>query len=357
MKLHFVELGGIAIALSTVFLLVPWAATGESVLVFGHPFTVSNPSVNAHDSSYLKRVGLTTLNIKRMDADAESLALMTGHVLGDGNKLESEFMETRSIQFLVLYAYQMNEGYGIKRQNTQGVSVCYIQGGVPYLALYEQKAGKMVAIPQYHLRISGSPRVDDLRLLHFSFADSAETLPASTEIYLVRNEVIVSELMEKTTDDGLRLQLLTDSDRNAGRFASNYFMGQSYFEGLDDLVIPRTQIFYLRDKVLMESRRGQEYIRGAYHFGSLHKRTPGLLVKYAALLPKIEQIVQTLEHGNGSKIVLDRTTATEILEIIEGHRDVPDSPFQEFLDLIEVDTEALTGKTKSDLLAYLKQPE
>jgi len=361
MKLPIVALASIAIALSTASILVPQATTEERVLVFGRQFTVSDPSSHDHESNYLQRAGLTALNIKRMDANAETLAAMIGHTLGEGNKLESELLQTRFIQLLAFFAYQTSEGYEIERQDVVGMCVMYLQDEIPYLALYEQVAGKIVPLPQYHMKLSGALILDDLRLLHFAFADSAETLPIATEIVLVRNEEIAAELQGKITDDRLRLQLITDSERNAGRFTSTYFMGQSYFSGTDlgiaDLVIPREQVFYLRDEVLMDTKKGQEYIRGIYHFGSLHKKSPDLIVKYADLIPRVQRIAETLEHGIGSATVLDQAAAAKINEIIGRHRDISDPQFQEFLDHLEADLEALVGKTKNDLLAYLKQAE
>jgi hypothetical protein len=359
MRLYFVAFAGIGIALCTAFVLAPVATTEERVVIFGRSFNVANPSAHEHQAGYLQQAGLTTLNIKRMDADGESLAAMVSHALGEGNALESHLLSSRFIQLLALFSYQTKEDFEVERQNIVGMSICYLEKETPYLALYEHVAGKMVAIPQYHLEVNGALEIDDLRLLHFSFAESAETIPTSSEITLVRNEVIAPELSGKLMDDRLKIQLLTDSDRNAGRFTSPYFMGRSFFEGTDlglgDLVIPSEQIHYLRDEVLMKSTRGLEYIRGMYRFGSLQKKTPDLLVNYAGLIPQVVRITEVLRHGNGSTTVIDESTAQIIIEIIGRHRDIHNPNFQEFLDLLETDTEVLAGKTKSDLLAFLKQ--
>jgi len=61
--------------------------------------------------------------------------------------------------------------------------------------------------------------------------------------------------------------------------------------------------------------------------------------------------------GIGSAAVLDQAKATKINEIIDRHWDISDPQFQEVLDLLEADLEAVVGKTKNDHLAYLKQSD
>ena len=115
-------------------------------------------------------------------------------------------------------------------------------------------------------------------------------------------------------------------------------------------------LYYFRDQVLSTSVKGKLYIKDYYKLGKWVKKDLGMILKYGAILPKVYSVIDALQNGDNTEILLKANLANDILGLINDHRDIPSDEFQALLDRMQVDVELFRDKTKSEVLSTLIDP-
>ena len=242
------------------------------------------------------------------------------------------------------------------------------------------------------------------------FAESSQTLPLDSEIVYIANSETLLPTIGGDPDFDLALQLCLDSSRNAGRFLSVFFMGhrlrlpplsnipeencasasicpvenQPLCNVLEytchepgggstctsfqikqvaednqvtaNVPIIDSALYYFRDQVLTTSIKGKLYVKDYYKLGKWVKKDLTMVLKYGAIFPKIYSVIDALQTGDGTEVLLNTDLANDILELIDDHRDVVNNEFQALLDRMEDDIELFRGKTKAEVLSTLVDP-
>jgi len=255
----------------------------------------------------------------------------------------------------------------------------------------------------------GGLAVDELRLLHFSFAESTQSLPLESEIFYISNTQILLPVVEETPGFKLARELCLDGNRNAGRFLSVYFMGHSLrlpsltnipeehcassqlcplealpiCNGLANqceeeneggcvsfnirevaeengatAVVPIIDsfLYYFRDNVLWASVKGKSYIKDYYKLGKWVKKDLVMVLKYGTILPKVYSVIDDFQNADGTEVLMNSGLANDILDLISDHRDVMNDEFQSLLDRMQTDVALFRNKTKSEVLSILIDP-
>jgi len=122
----------------------------EVVTILNQSYSVSNQALYSHDAEYLGYVGLQSLDIKRMDADSDTLSSLAATLLqyptGDSS-LESTYIAQTSIQAIFMYTHVVSPGYIVTISDLEGFSLVYTENGNLYHALYEKRERPLQRFP------------------------------------------------------------------------------------------------------------------------------------------------------------------------------------------------------------------
>jgi len=333
-----------------------WEPRETDVAILGADFPVTLFGRFDHQPEVLDRIGVGSLLTTRMDVSARVMETLVAHLFQ--GEIDAPYWRSRPPWMLVIYIYDAKRELRIEERDTMGFSLFFMEGQQQYHALFSREGGHSRPTPGYRLPYRGDPDGDELRLLHLSFAPSHDRLPERSELVVIVNEEDPRPPQEKS-DDELALRILTDPERNAGRFASALYNGGEYFRTgrvsvrLGPLDVPSEDFRFIRDEVLEKSRRGRQYIYDLYKYGHLAKRAPGNLAAYARLVPEILAAIDRLRAGPEQSIVLDHGLADALRAIITTHQTTSNPGFARALDRLEVDIDFLEGKTKRECLEYL----
>jgi len=398
----------------------PLFSYSHTIDAMGFNMPVTDTVFHAHEQPYLQNVGLDILDTKRITVSGNDLGTLVSHIfdvnpLGSpnaSNALDSSYFSRRPIQSVIFYSHTLNAGYDLLEEDIEGFSIIYVDQSTLNHALFEKSGDAFVKVPEYQLRLTGFLTLDEIRLIHFSFAPSSDLLPPSSEIFVVVNETdLLPAVNAADSDLEIARQLFTDSSRNAGRFLSTYYMGYNLRlentppgscashpgcpqdpskpscnflnltcnqggggsggnegEGTtdievaarnnelsDDLPMVMDRFYFLRDNVLNTSVKGKQYIRDYYKLGSYVKKDIGMLWKYVDLMPGIYGAIDVFETGSATDIVLNSAVADKILGVVYSHRSVSNTEFQDLLDRIVADVALFRGKTRDQVLQILSE--
>ena len=394
------------ILIAAVCTMLSSCVTPQSVQILGETVSVNSvPVVSNHDPRYLEVVGLDSLRYVAFNhLGPDEIEGIRQAFLGGGKNTHP------SERLVFIYAYTTNAAANplvISGADAHAVSVITTNGNALLHSYFERQSdGGFRRIASVPNGLDGYLNMDEIRMLHFA-ASEGSSLPRQSTIYEFRSTSLPTLDIQQSRNRTLMTTLLLDQSRNGGSRTVGLY-GDSLYAALraddepgtgscgnaqlcppggdgtcvpDDIAgyrcdlgggdgggdgcagaqlsvfaetsaiglptpIEFRSIVSFRDQFLARSDTGKRYIGYMYVFSQFAKMDEAYLLKYASIVGPLQESIQTLMSGPDHAVVVSKDLRRQAQEIIDAHKDIQNSDFQDILMRMQEDLEVLTGLDK-----------